>query len=176
MLTISSAFIKVALLQNIFFNFSTHCWISKFKPEFSSFTRKERRTEKGALEAASWIAFKKHLVEYKTTKNDPIDSIILWEKYLVYAVTLGCANKLSKVMKLKLKSMNLEKNMDIDYFDRMIMLNYVMNSSVNNIVKTAYSAKSAANAASMSSSGGGFGGGFSGSGGSFGGGGGGGRF
>ena len=38
----------------------------------------EKRTKDGNEETAKWIAFKKHLKEYETTKNYPIDSIILW--------------------------------------------------------------------------------------------------
>jgi len=53
----------------------------------------EKRTAKGSQEAASWIAFGKHLKEYSVTKNYPIDSVILWEKYLVYGTLLGISAK-----------------------------------------------------------------------------------
>ena len=49
----------------------------------------ERLSDKGLEEKAGWLAFKKHLEEYKQTKDYPIDSIILWEKYLVYGTLLG---------------------------------------------------------------------------------------
>jgi len=53
----------------------------------------ERRTEKGRLEAAKWLAFKRHLKEYRKTVKAPIDSLVLWEKYLVYGVALGISAK-----------------------------------------------------------------------------------
>jgi uncharacterized membrane protein len=54
---------------------------------------REKRTEKGSLETAQWLAFKKHMEEYQKTKNYPIDSIVLWEKYLVYGTVLGISAK-----------------------------------------------------------------------------------
>ncbi|MBD3279611.1 MAG: DUF2207 domain-containing protein, partial [Candidatus Pacebacteria bacterium] len=53
----------------------------------------EKRTEKGRQEAAKWQAFKNHLQDYQKTKNYPIDSIILWENYLVYGTALGVSTK-----------------------------------------------------------------------------------
>src|SRR3989344_3315023 len=53
----------------------------------------ERRTDKGREETAKWLAFQKHLNEYSLTKNYPIDSVILWEKYLVYGTVLGISTK-----------------------------------------------------------------------------------
>lgn len=141
-----------------------------------SFTK---RTKKGNEDKAKWLALKKFMEDFGTMDDKELPQITLWEKYLVYAVTLGCADKLSKAMKLKIQNMNMDNQFDINYFDRVLIFNHVINSSVNNVVQAAYSAKSAAVANSVSSSGGGFGGGFSGGsfgGGSFGGGGGGGRF
>jgi len=53
----------------------------------------EKRTEKGREEAAKWKAFRRHLIEYRQTTKSPIDSIILWEKYLVYGTVLGVSMK-----------------------------------------------------------------------------------
>lgn len=57
----------------------------------SSFFNK--RTEFGNNEYAKWLAFKKHLVDYSVTKNHPIDSVVLWGKYLVYGAALGVSLK-----------------------------------------------------------------------------------
>ncbi len=54
---------------------------------------RERRTDQGALETAGWKAFQKHLTDYKTTGNYAIDSVVLWEKYLVYGTLLGVSAK-----------------------------------------------------------------------------------
>jgi len=53
----------------------------------------EKLTEKGLRETASWKAFKKYLQDYQVTRNNPIDSVVLWEKYLVYGTALGISLK-----------------------------------------------------------------------------------
>ena len=53
----------------------------------------EKLTPEGLAEAAKWKAFKKHLGEYNITKKYPIDSIVLWEQYLVYGTVLGISQK-----------------------------------------------------------------------------------
>jgi uncharacterized membrane protein len=53
----------------------------------------EMRTIKGNQEYANWKAFKKYIKEYSVTKNYPIDSVILWEKYMVYGAVLGVSIK-----------------------------------------------------------------------------------
>ncbi len=64
-------------------------------------TSGEKRTEKGRKEAAGWIAFKKHMEEYGQTKKYPIDSIVLWEKYLVYGTALGVSEKVLSQLPIK---------------------------------------------------------------------------
>lgn len=59
----------------------------------SVFPFDKRRTERGLKETAEWLAFKKWLKEYSVTKNYPVDSIILWEKYLVYGTLFGVSLK-----------------------------------------------------------------------------------
>ncbi len=58
---------------------------------FSPFMYK--KTDKGLQEYANWKAFKSYIKDYSVTKNYPIDSVILWEKYLVYGATLGISLK-----------------------------------------------------------------------------------
>lgn len=138
----------------------------------------QRRTTKGNEEYHKWMALKRFMNEFGRMEEKELPEVKLWEKYLVYAVTFGIADKLQKVMKLKIDEM--QKNGTLSnttynyiYFNNMMHFNRVINNSVNTAVSSAISAKTAA---SSNSSGSGFGGGFSGGGGSFGGGGGGGRF
>jgi len=146
---------------------------------FACFTR---RTIKGREEYVKWMALKKYMEDFGTLDEKDLPAIELWDKYLIYALTLGCADKLSKVMKIRIEEMQQNGTLqpdliDIYYMNRMINFNRVLNTSMNSAIQSAYSAKTAAS--SSSSSGSGFGGGFSGGsfgGGSFGGGGGGGRF
>src|SRR5690606_16428547 len=53
----------------------------------------EKRTELGCLEAGKWQAFKKHMKDYEKTKKYPLDSIVIWEKYLVYGMLFGISAK-----------------------------------------------------------------------------------
>ncbi len=142
---------------------------------FLSFTKK---TQKGNEHYLKWKALKKFMEDFGTMDKKDLPEIVLWEKYLVYAVSLGCADKLSKTMQLRINEFNDADLIDIHYSMRtmrdMMVFNRIMSSTVTTAMNNAYSAQSIAN--SSNSSGGGFGGGFSGGGGSFGGGSGGGRF
>ena len=61
----------------------------------------EKRTDKGNQEMAGWLAFKRFLKEYSITKNYPIDSVVLWEKYLVYGTVLGISIKALSQLPIK---------------------------------------------------------------------------
>ena len=102
-----------------------------------------------------------------------LPEIILWEKYLVYAVVLGCANKLSKTMKIKLEDMNVDYTFS---FDAITLTNLnIISHAVSTSIHSARTYNSSSGSSNWSSGSGG-GGGFSSGGGFGGGGGGGGRF
>lgn len=143
---------------------------------FIAFTKK---TKKGNEQYHKWMALKKFMEDFGTMDEKELPEVRLWNKYLVYALTLGCAKKLSKAMEIRIHEWNEESTMDtlfdISYMNQMIRLNRMMNDAIHSAVTTAYS-QTESSSGGFHSSGGGFGGGFSGGGGSFGGGGGGGRF
>lgn len=126
-----------------------------------------------------WMALKNYMVDFGNMDEKELPEIILWEKYLVYAVTLGCAKKLSKTMEIKVKELETSGEMidttvlDLHRMHVCLSLNQSLTQTVTSAINTANSVQIAN---SSDSSSGGFGGGFSGGGGSFGGGGGGGRF
>ena len=66
---------------------------------FSSTLR--RRTEKGAEKAAEAEALKRFLKDFSTLDEAPVESLAIWERYLVDAVALGVANDLIRGMALK---------------------------------------------------------------------------
>jgi len=137
-------------------------------------------TQKGALQYKQWMAFKKFLKDFGTMDEKQLPEIILWEKYLVYAMVLGCAKELEKDMKVRLADMDMSDPRYHDfytygYYDRMFVFSSIT-SSLNSSVATAVASSRSSIAASQASSSGGFGGGASSGGGSFGGGGGGGHF
>lgn len=135
----------------------------------------KKRTEKGALEYKKWKAFKQFLKDFGSMDEKSLPEIILWEKYLVYAVVLGCADKLSKTMKIKLENMNVDYTFSFDpiTFTNLRIISHTVSSSVHSARVSSYSSSSGG---SNWSSGSGGGGGFSSGGGFGGGGGGGGRF
>ena len=60
-----------------------------------------KKSKWGGKEMAGWLAFKKWLKDYSVTKNYPIDSVILWEKYLVYGTVLGISVKALSQLPIK---------------------------------------------------------------------------
>ena len=133
----------------------------------------QKRTEKGALAFAEWKAFQRFLLDFGKMDEKELPEVVLWEKYLVYATALGCAKKVSKVMNLKIKDMNIE---NMTMFDPFIFTHFHMISSgVTSSIRSVHSYSSSSGGSNWSSGSGG-GGGFSSGGGFGGGGGGGGRF
>jgi len=52
-----------------------------------------RRTPEAARQLHRWQAFRRYLTDFSQLKQYPAPAVILWEQYLVYAVTLGVADK-----------------------------------------------------------------------------------
>ncbi len=139
------------------------------------------KSEKGALEYAQWMAFKKFIQDFGLLDEKELPEIKLWGKYLVYATVLGCAKEVEKAMKTRFDQLTAENNgtylyggyyyHDLDWYITAGIYHSIHSSVTNSI-----SSSRASIASSSSSSSGGFGGGSSFGGGSFGGGGGGGRF
>ncbi len=135
-----------------------------------------KRTKKGNEDYVQWMAFKKFLNDFGTFDTKELPEIALWERYMVYATVFGIADKVSKVMNVKIKEME-NAGIFVGNYTPTFSDWYVFNSitnSVSNSIHSNVSAITASRANSSSSSGSGFGGGFS-SGGGFGGGGGGGH-
>ena len=135
-------------------------------------------TKKGAEDYAKWMAHKRFLEDFSRFNEKELPEVTLWDKYLVYAVVLDCADKLSKEMELKMPNMDTTNTTYVGYNPYMTHYFITSNiySSINSGIHTAVASSRSSIAASGTSSGGGFGGGSIGGGGSFGGGGGGGRF
>lgn len=138
-----------------------------------------RRSRNGSDMFARWKAFRKYLVDFSNLKEHDVPSIVLWEHYLVYAVSLGVAKKVIDHLKLIIKDEDLNNpgltymymytGMRHSVFDRLDEINsltYQFEEVSDNIFKTAMTQNS-----SSSGGGGGFssGGGGGGGGGGFGG-------
>lgn len=145
---------------------------------------KERRSKEGEELYKKWEGLKNFLDDFGKFENKELPEINLWEKYLVYATLFGNAKKVSEVMKLKVKELNMQSEfMDVDVTD-LYYVNRMLSNSLRSSVNAATSAKIASERSSSSgggsyggfSSGSGGGGGFSSGGGGGGGGTGGGHF
>jgi len=133
----------------------------------------KRRSISGQEDYVRWQAFKKFLEHFSEMERHEIPSLIIWEHFLVYAVTLGVAKEVIKQLELVFPNMQ-----DGDYHFGYGWLNHgthigissLHNSfdSIGDVMES--SLKSAQKAVSKSSSGSGGGGGFSGGGGGGGGG------
>ncbi len=135
-----------------------------------------KRTKKGNEDYVKWMAFKKFLNDFGSFSTKELPEVALWERYMVYATVFGLAEKVSKVMNVKIKELETS-GIYIGGYSPTFSDWYVFHSITNSITNSVHSNASAITATranSSSSSGSGFGGGFS-SGGGFGGGGGGGR-
>ena len=128
----------------------------------------------GEEDYARWKAFKKFLEDFSQMQTHEIPSLIIWEHYLVYAVTLGVAKEVIKQLEIVFPNMT-----DGDYRFGQGWMHYsaysnftTFNKSFDMIGSSIDKAVSSAQkAVSQSSSGSGGGGGFSGGGGGGGGGG-----
>lgn len=134
----------------------------------------KNRNNKGKLEYSKWLSHKRFLKDFSMLEERELPEIALWEKYLVTATVLGCADKVQKMMKLHISDFDTSD----EYIFLATSLNYNLTRTINHTInQTIHSADQTISASThSSSSGGGFGGGSSGGGRTEVGGGGGGRF
>lgn len=59
-----------------------------------------RRSPQGVEEFVRWRAFRRFLLHFSEMQRHEIPSLIIWEHYLVYAVTLGVAKQVLKQLEL----------------------------------------------------------------------------
>lgn len=147
---------------------------------------KKYRTLYGKKQYQMWMAHKKFLLDFGRFHEKELPEIALWERYLVTATVLGCADQVQKSMKIHLESIEaMATDTTSTFYSDIVtihMMNHLLNANIPSVVASTVSSamsvsqSTIAAANSVSSSGGGFGGGASGGGGFGGGGGGGGRF
>jgi len=137
----------------------------------------KRRTAYGNEQYAMWQAFKNFLKDFSRLDKAEIPSIILWEHYLVYAVSLGEAKEVIKQLPIVFKDEDLNNNQltymygaSYGYFGG---FGAMFDDTIHTVEGAISTAQSVANSENSSSSGGGggFSGGSSGGGGGGGGGG-----
>ena len=88
----------------------------------------KRHTTEGREDFVKWRAFKNFLTDFSEMEKHEIPSLIIWEHYLVYAVTLGVADKVIKQLSLMFPDM---KDGDITFGYGWYYYNYNANSFNN---------------------------------------------
>lgn len=136
----------------------------------------KRRSHYGTGQFYLWKAFRRFLLDFSNMKEHTIPSIVIWEHYLVYAISLGVAKEVIKQLKLVIPPEEFA-NPSLTYL-YMSNLNhqYIWMDRMDHMTGTFDRTINAAIAESVKSSASGTGGGFSGGGGGGGGGTGGGAF
>ncbi len=132
----------------------------------------KRRSIQGNEDYVRWRAFKNFLTDFSTFEDYPMPSLIIWEHFLVYAVSFGIADLVEKQLRLKFKNQGQEDLIEYQGYYRYPYFGSRISYSVGRSITASYATISEANAQRLASSGGGGRGGFGG-GRSFGGGGGG---
>ena len=135
----------------------------------------KRRSQGGNNDYARWRALRNYLVDFGKFDDDGIPSLILWEKYLVYATSFGIADLVEKQMRFKFKKLNIPEesysNMSVfryPYFYHSFYYRTSMMATMARTTMAAEAGKSIGGGAGRGGSGG-FGGGssFGGGGGGF---------
>jgi len=142
---------------------------------FSLFIK--RRTAYGNEQYVMWLSFKNFLKDFSRLDKAEIGSIVLWEHYLVYAISLGVAKEVIKQLPIVFTDNDLNNNgltymygASYGYFGGFGTMFDDTIHTVEGAINTAQSVASS-EASSASGGGGGFSGGSSGGGGGGGGGG-----
>jgi uncharacterized membrane protein len=138
----------------------------------------KRRTKIGVEHFSKWKAFRKYLTDFSMLKEAEVPAIILWEHFLVYAISLGVAKEVIKQLNVVFRDDDFKNSsltyMYYGYFGYNLRQMDSLDRITTSITKTTESTYT--QAMSQISSKGGGGGGFSGGGGGGGGGGGAGAF
>jgi uncharacterized membrane protein len=123
-----------------------------------------KKTQTGVNEYTKWRAFKQFLLHFSNMKDYEIPSIVVWEHYLVYAISLGVADKVISKLKLVISNQDISLgNSTYLYFmtDRSGRLNNSMFKSFDKVFSSAFTTTSSSTGSGggFSSGGGGGGGG-----------------
>ena len=114
----------------------------------------KKKTRKGINEYTKWQAFKRFLLHFSNMKDYEIPSIVVWEHYLVYAISLGIAEKVISRLKVVLANQEISYT-HATYIHAMTDSRGNLNSGMFNSFNKSFSAAFATVSAS-SGGGGGF--------------------
>ena len=86
-------------------------------------------TQEGTEEREEWVALGRYIQEFSLIEEKEIPSLVIWEKYLVYATAFGIADKAIEQMKAKYPEVFVEEF----WKDENINQYQIINLATNNI-------------------------------------------
>ncbi|MRJ48494.1 DUF2207 domain-containing protein [Fundicoccus ignavus] len=117
------------------------------------------RSAKEDTQRQMWDGFKNMLDDIGNFNMREIASLPLWEAYLVYAIALGVADKVTKAMEMEFSQAELETgSLGRGFYHNP----YIMTSMMRNSVQSSVASATPSESGHSGSNSGGFGGGFSG--------------
>lgn len=131
-------------------------------------------TQRGTEEREEWIALERYIKEFSMINEKEVPSLVIWEKYLVYATAFGIADKAIEQMKAKYPEVFVEEYWKGENVNKYQIINLATNNSIYHVnsgnlidkitttTHKAYNTSLSEIAKHSSSSGSGGGGGFSG--------------
>lgn len=96
-----------------------------------------RWTQEGVDYDAKWHGFEKYIQDFSLIKEYPPESVMVWNKYLVYATALGVADKVRKSMGMSLPKDQLDQS-DIylfHYYGGYAILSSSLNTGMSTATK-----------------------------------------
>lgn len=125
---LDTTFAAISMVATTFFTF---IYIGSIK----------KRSKNGIEEFAKWNAFKNFLTDFTALEEYTMPSIVIWEHYLVYAISFGIADKVMEQLRVKLPNIENEvKNttfIGYGYYHR----NYSFGMAINRINHSFQSAR-----------------------------------
>ena len=76
------------------------------------------------------MAHKRFLEDFSRFDEKELPEVILWDKYLVYASILGCADELSKQMEVKINAMDTSSDTVIVGGYHPFLHSYMLHSAI----------------------------------------------
>lgn len=155
-----SSFLIVTLINVFYSTFNIAFFISAIIIIILNFINKKilgRWTNKGRNIDVKWNNFKRFLKDFSELNTHPPRSIIIWEQFLVYAIVLGVADNVIKVMKLKVPNFSKQSRIGFIYYNP-----YLFSSMRRSLLYSNMMRKSGRSSSGFGGGSGGFGGGFGG--------------
>lgn len=93
-------------------------------------SKDKNRTKKGAMEYSKWLAHKRFLKDFGRFDSKELKEIVLWDRYFVTAVTLGCSDKVLEKMEMYIIDWETVEEV------RNLLLQYQIHRSIDNLERT----------------------------------------